>query len=898
MCFLPNCIYHTLSLPDALVTCGITPNQCAIFGMVNRKKIQLSFFMRDEVEPRNRSGVNALQYDVHNDRLFTAGRDSVIRIWNAQKPKDSLMQCMEHHADWVNDIVLCCDGKNLEPRNRSGVNALQYDVHNDRLFTAGRDSVIRIWNAQKPKDSLMQCMEHHADWVNDIVLCCDGKNLISASNDTTVKVWNATKGFCMSTLRTHKDYVRVLAYAQHREEVASAGLDHAIFLWDVRTLTALTPTNNTVTTSSFTDKKESIYSLAMNPSGTVLVSGSPDKLIRVWDPRACHKLFQLRGHAGNVRALIVRPDGQEVISASSDGTIRIWSLGMQCCTDTIRVHSQGVFTIQVNEALCSAGTDRNIWATDLSNPNRSVLLGEESDPVLRLLLVETPSKSCLWTSTCNSNVNRWPISPSGMTQRGSVESRSFSSNYDPRESNPPGPALSTSNPSVREPIHQHALRGPSTDTSHLHKMEMLKPDLTIHGGTSVIQYHVCSEKRFVLTKDTDANVAARLVEKLGVVDFENEIKKREKFIYVPNWFTVDLKCGMPIIHLDETDGLSANITLADACLLDEFEQCDASDSPSPDTKVNYGVLLLRSLFARWPKANAFANLENARHDPLTYKVLGVPDHTPVILSEGTGRALIRFLVRDAAPLNEQLMICDSVPDWIRDIVVDRRMPKSTRIEFFLLPGVREYNEKGQCKIVPLVSMKRDCLSASDILLIRKVMDYVYQRLVKLAEAWTDTNAATTGTNAMPSPSSGRNAGTLSSYASGDRFGQASSVSSRHMLVNHMLHLFMPPGMQAGDSRAATRSPASAYSPTGSSADPRVPPMAPLDLPPETFHADLAVIAEVAASSNPNPEDIVEIWCGDQYLDPNMNLRSARHFCWKQSGYLQLTYMVRHEKLSS
>ncbi|VDP92771.1 unnamed protein product [Echinostoma caproni] len=138
----------------------------------------------------------------------------------------------------------------VEPRNRSGVNALQYDTANGRLFTAGRDSVIRVWNTNKPKDPLMQCMEHHADWVNDIILCCDGKNLISASNDTTVKVWNATKGFCMSTLRTHKDYVRVLAYARHREEVASAGLDRAIFLWDVRTLTALTPTNNTVTSES------------------------------------------------------------------------------------------------------------------------------------------------------------------------------------------------------------------------------------------------------------------------------------------------------------------------------------------------------------------------------------------------------------------------------------------------------------------------------------------------------------------------------------------------------------------------------------------------------------------------------------------------------------------------
>lgn len=51
----------------------------------------------------------------------------------------------------------------------------------------------------------------------------------------------------MSTLRTHKDYVKALAYAKDREQVASAGLDKSIFLWDVNTLTALTASNNTVT---------------------------------------------------------------------------------------------------------------------------------------------------------------------------------------------------------------------------------------------------------------------------------------------------------------------------------------------------------------------------------------------------------------------------------------------------------------------------------------------------------------------------------------------------------------------------------------------------------------------------------------------------------------------------
>ena len=51
----------------------------------------------------------------------------------------------------------------------------------------------------------------------------------------------------MSTLRTHKDYVKALAYGKDRELVASAGLDKTIYLWDVEKLAALTASNNTVT---------------------------------------------------------------------------------------------------------------------------------------------------------------------------------------------------------------------------------------------------------------------------------------------------------------------------------------------------------------------------------------------------------------------------------------------------------------------------------------------------------------------------------------------------------------------------------------------------------------------------------------------------------------------------
>lgn len=67
----------------------------------------------------------------------------------------------------------------------------------------------------------------------------------------------------------------------------------------------------------------------MNPPGTIIVSGSTEKALRFWDPRTCAKLFKLKGHTDNVKALVVSRDGNHCISGSSDGSIKVWSLGQQ-----------------------------------------------------------------------------------------------------------------------------------------------------------------------------------------------------------------------------------------------------------------------------------------------------------------------------------------------------------------------------------------------------------------------------------------------------------------------------------------------------------------------------------------------------------------------------------------
>ena len=664
----------------------------------------------------------------------------------------------------------------IEMYHRSGVNSLQFDPFLDRLYSAGRDSIIRIWNARSLKDAYIQSMEHHTDWCNDIVLCCNGKYLISASSDTTVKVWNAHKGFCMSTLRTHKDYVKTLAYAKDREQVASAGLDKAVFLWDVNTLTALTAYNNTVTTSSLAGNKDSIYSLAMNSAGTLIVSGSTDKVVRVWDPRTCQKLMKLKGHSDNVRALLLNKDGTQCLSASSDCTIRLWSIGQQRCISTIRVHDEGVWTLQANEhfnQVFSGGRDKKLIWTDLKNPQNTAVICEETAPILKILLVP-PDHDNLWVATTNSEIKNWSLKSS------KVRSSCYN-DYDPNLN--------------------------------------IKPNKVIKGNLALRQYHVLNDKRYVLTKDTENNVAiydvlkALKTEDLGKVNMEEEIKKRSKMVYVPNWFTIDLKSGMLSVNLEEHDCLSAWVSAK------EFGFANPVDTS--DSKINLGHLILQALLEHWPHIHSFHNNVNGpivngneiNYDEKNCKAeetngdgvvcekpfnqyFRVPLHTPVIFSEDNGRALLRFLVGDARA--EDLHLQENVPSWVTNVIFCHNWPKHIiKTSFLLLPHPSS----------SIKSFRKDRLTASDLLQVRKVIEHVYEKML--------------GTGSE---------GSSSQFQSNQSNNQEKSSDSS-FFVN----------------------------------------------------------ADKKKERNIIPENKVELLCQDQVLDPNMDLRSIKHFYWKLGTDLVLYY---------
>lgn len=273
----------------------------------------------------------------------------------------------------------------------------------------------------------------------------------------------------------------------------------------------------------------------MNPSGSLIVSGSTENALRIWDPRTCNRIMKLRGHSENVKALVISTDGSQVISGSSDGTMKLWSVGQQRCVQTFHVHTEGVWALLVNDTfshVISGSRDKRICQTELRNPNNSVLVCEESAPVLSLCY--NSDHNGVWVSVCvytrvshvlllysfrsqattwNSDVKCWKLP------------RSDRSNYNGSASD--GAAM---------------VNGRDVELA------------CIKGGAAIKKYVVLNDKRHILTKDTDNNVAIYDVLKvvkdqdLGPVDFDQELQQRNQKVYIPNWFTVDLKTGVSIAH--------------------------------------------------------------------------------------------------------------------------------------------------------------------------------------------------------------------------------------------------------------------------------------------------------------------------------------------------------------
>jgi WD40 repeat protein len=191
--------------------------------------------------------------------------------------------------------------------------ALAVDPRQERIYCAGRDGLIRVWQAVDGA--------RLAEWTGDggdrLALAVSGEYLASAGKGGIVHVRQTATGARVKDLASLGDWVAALDFSPDGHLLAALSVSGGLRLWDTRSWREVLAVKGTE------GRSMSPVTLAFAPAGDRLAVGAWDKGVDVLDPKTGKRLVRLEGQDGWGRGAWT-PDGRRFVSASVDGRFRVW----------------------------------------------------------------------------------------------------------------------------------------------------------------------------------------------------------------------------------------------------------------------------------------------------------------------------------------------------------------------------------------------------------------------------------------------------------------------------------------------------------------------------------------------------------------------------------------------
>lgn len=239
-------------------------------------------------------------------RLVSGSFGSTVSLWNVSQAEAQRTITVPRGSRFVPDrVALSPDGK--------------------LIAGGGRDNAIKIWDAATGRELFTLTGHRKSIW--DLAFSPDNKLLASASQDADIKLWSVATGQELKTLTTHAGGVGAIAFSPDGKKLASGSQDKMIFVWDL---------NEGETDGAYVGHKEWVNAVAFSPDGKKLASGSGDGEVRVWDvaargPEGEPQVIQrpmktLTGHKGSINSLTFNSDGKLLVSGSSDASMKLWDV--------------------------------------------------------------------------------------------------------------------------------------------------------------------------------------------------------------------------------------------------------------------------------------------------------------------------------------------------------------------------------------------------------------------------------------------------------------------------------------------------------------------------------------------------------------------------------------------
>ncbi|GMM36156.1 hypothetical protein DASC09_034810 [Saccharomycopsis crataegensis] len=301
--------------------------------------------------------VLASRFNLDGSIIASGGTDRKIFLWNTptQDFKDSDAP--------LNFVVM--------PGHKSAITSIRWFKGGESLVTSSADRSIGLWDLTTAK-RIRKFVGHEmtVNEVDTVINFSRDELIASASDDGCVCLWDSREKTFVEKIKTDFPLMTVVANNGFKEPnlVFTAGIDATVLAYDVRnakdpyfeieslhsdavTSLSISEDNGTLISNSM-DSSIRAYDCSISntgsrvrsiiledaPSGNekllirsqlfkgsddrnLLISGSGDNSVTIWDLEASRMLGKLHGHDGTVVDIDIHPYESIVLSGSTDGTL-------------------------------------------------------------------------------------------------------------------------------------------------------------------------------------------------------------------------------------------------------------------------------------------------------------------------------------------------------------------------------------------------------------------------------------------------------------------------------------------------------------------------------------------------------------------------------------------------
>ncbi len=295
------------------------------------------------------SWVNAVLYE--HGKIFSASSDNSIKIWNYDENRVT----SQRHSDYITSLcsppgcsivissswdntIKIWDVSTLELKctctgHTNKINGICCNKNATIVVSGSDDESIRVWSFVNSNVACSLVITYTVG-IRSVCIANDESRIISGSDDSLINIWSISTGDLLHSLSGHTGSIEYLIINKLDTKIVSTGgdyldRDNSIRIWDLGQRRCEIVLDNGHT--------ESVYCARYSDDESMIVTCSIDKTIKLWSSSTGELLQTFVGHYECVSSVCFSPNGfnKVLLSGSKDGSIKIWDIESGSCLYTI-----------------------------------------------------------------------------------------------------------------------------------------------------------------------------------------------------------------------------------------------------------------------------------------------------------------------------------------------------------------------------------------------------------------------------------------------------------------------------------------------------------------------------------------------------------------------------------